>query len=134
MPTTTSAPGAGTLALESKASVGSTHLSVRDRVNSLEGVQPSSNSSRHDVSNAVEGQRESVVPPRVLPTSHRTAHSPLKLRDNTLAAIGLISQNSEVDASTSNSRRKEVTNRPADQNHKEAGDQKENFRTSSRRL
>ncbi|KAG0584179.1 hypothetical protein KC19_3G191000 [Ceratodon purpureus] len=137
MPTATSVPAAGTpLNVDTRASAGLTHTSVRDRLNSLEAAQPSLNSRGHDVISAVEGSRESVVPPRMVPTSHRTPHSPLKLRDNTLAAIGFSSQNSEVDASTSNGRRKEVSNRPGDrkENHKEAGDQKENFRTSSRRL
>jgi hypothetical protein len=130
MPTTTSVAAAGTpLAAETK-------VSVRDRLNALEALNPSFNSKGHDASSAVEGPRESAIPPRMAPTSRRTPHSPLKARDNMLSAIGLSSQNSEVDATTSNTRRKEGTTRPGDlkENHKEAGDQRENFRTSSRRL
>lgn len=134
MRTTTYVPAAGApLAVETKASAGPTRPSVRDRLNSLEA---SLHSKGHDVSTAVEGPGESVVPLRAIPTSHRTTSSPLKFRDNTLAGKGVSSQNSEVDASTSNGRRKELMHRPGDQkeNHKEAGDQKENFRTGSRRL
>lgn len=103
--------------------------------NSRESVQPSTLST-----NVATSAGESVVPSRVHSTSHRTAHSPLKMRDSSLTAIDLSSHNGEIDASASNgSRVKELAaamNRPGNQNEfqKEAGEQKENFRTGSRRL
>lgn len=117
-------PAAAATPLASKVSGGSSsYFTGRDRLNSRDTFQPFSSTNVTS-----EGQRESVVPPRVHSTSHRIAQSPL----TTIQLSSHVS--TEIDASTSNGvRRKEgSTSRPG--NHKDTVDQKENFRSSSRRL
>lgn len=106
---------------------GYTLRSVGDRPAVPETQAPSNNSAGYHVTtSAGERPGEPLVPPRVHPSLPRSGHGPLKIRSDSSL------QNSEVDASTSNGRRKDTTNGHG--RNSMAGDQKENMRTNSRRL